>query len=142
VSKPFGFVNMYAHHMPPFVLSDSRIEKMVSIGAGYMVEQIKSLSEMEEVTAVEAAIVSAQGLNHVFSVLDLSTIRMISKLSSKPVMLRAQKRMEAGDFASLAAAGLKGITVDPSALEPGVEAYRDAITTFRSRVTGSFEATR
>ena len=46
VGKSFSFVNMYAHHMPPFVLTDERIDKLVSIGAGYMVEQIKSLSEM------------------------------------------------------------------------------------------------
>ncbi len=142
VSKPFSFVNMYAHHMPPFVLSDTRIEKLVSIGAGYMVEQIKSLSEMDQVGALEAAIVSPQGLAHVFSVLDLSTLRMITRLSSKPVILRAQKRIEAADYKSIADAGLRGVSVDPSSLEPGVEAYRDAITTFRSRVSGSLEANR
>ncbi len=139
VGRSFSFVNMFAHHMPPFVLTDERIDKLVSIGAGYMVEQIKSLSEMSQVKALEAAIVSPQGQTHVFSVLDLSTLRMISKLSSKPVILRAQKRLEAGDFRSIAEAGLKGLSLDPSALEPGVEAYRDAITTFRSRVTSSVQ---
>ncbi|MGA2199049.1 MAG: hypothetical protein ABSG45_03840 [Nitrososphaerales archaeon] len=142
VSKPFSFVNMYAHHMPPFVLSDTRIDKLVSIGSGYMVEQIKSLAEMEQVKALEAAIVSAQGMTHVFSVLDLSTLRMITRLSTKPVILRAQKRLEAGDFKSITEAGLRGICLDPSALEPGLEAYRDAITTFRSRVTSSVQANR
>ncbi len=139
VGKSFSFVNMYAHHMPPFVLTDERVDKLVSIGAGYMVEQIKSLSEMTQVKALEAAIVSPQGQTHVFSVLDLSTLRMITKLSSKPVILRAQKRLEAGDFRSIAEAGLKGVSLDPSALEAGVEAYRDAITTFRSRVTSSVQ---
>ena len=61
-------------HAAPFVLSDGRIDKLVSIGAGYMVEQIKSLSEMDQVKALEAAIVSPQGATHVFSVLDLSTL--------------------------------------------------------------------
>jgi hypothetical protein len=75
----------------------------------------------------------------VFSVLDLSTLRMISRLSAKPVILRAQKRLEAGDFRSIAEAGLRGLSLDPSALEAGVEAYRDAITTFRSRVTSSVQ---
>jgi hypothetical protein len=134
VSKQFSFVNMYAHHMPPFVLSDNRIDKLVSIGAGYMVEQIKSLSEMDQVKALEAAIVTPQGKAHVFSVLDLATLRMITRLSSKPVILRAQKRMETGDFASIAEAGLRGISLDPSALEPGVEAYRDAVSSFQTRL--------
>ena len=136
-AKPFAFVNMYAHHLPPLVLADDRVEKLITIGAGYMLEQISSISEMEQVTALEAAIVSPQGKNHVFSVLDLSTLRMVTKLSSKPVILRAQKRLEAGDLRSITDAGLKGITVDPSALEPGVEAYRDAVATFRSRGTTS-----
>jgi hypothetical protein len=142
ISKPFSFVNMYAHHMPPFVLSDTRIDKFVSIGAGYMVEQIRSLSEMDHVEALEAAIVSPQAASHVFSVLDLATLRMISKLSSKPVILRAQKRLEPGDFRSIAEAGLKGVCLDPSALEAGVEAYRDALSTFRSRVTGTVQENR
>ena len=139
VGKPFSFVNMYAHHMPPFVLSDARIDKLVTIGPGYMVEQIRSLSEMDQVKALEAAIVSPQGATHVFSVLDLATLRMISRLSSKPVVLRAQKRLDPGDFKSIADAGLRGICVDPSALEAGVEAYRDALTTFRSRVSSAVQ---
>jgi len=126
--------------MPPFVLEDRRMEKLVTIGAGYMLEQIKSISEMEQVRALEAAIVSPQGRNQVFSVLDLSTLRMISKLSLKPVMLRAQKRLELGDIRSVSEAGLKGITLDPSAIEPGLEAYRDAISTFRSSATKAVQA--
>ena len=136
VGKSFSFVNMYAHHMPPFVLTDERIDKLVSIGAGYMVEQIKSLSEMSQVNALEAAIVTPQGQTHVFSVLDLSTLRMISKLSAKPVILRAQKRLEAGDFRSISEAGLRGLSLDPSALEAGVEAYRDAVSNFVKRLEG------
>jgi hypothetical protein len=135
VSKPFAYVNMYAHHMPPFVLEDDRMEKLLTIGAGYMLEQVKSMSEMDSVVALEAAIVSPQAKNHVFSVLDLSTLRMIARLSAKPVILRAQKKLESGDIRSIAREGMKGITIDPSALEPGVEAYRDAISTYRSRTT-------
>lgn len=137
VSKPFAFVNMYAHHMPPFVLRDNRMEKLVSIGAGYMLEQIKSISEMDEVQALEAALVSAQGKNYVFSVLDLSTLRMIARLSAKPVILRAQKRLDPQDIATIALEGMKGVTLDPSAFEPGVEAYRDAISTYGPRATSA-----
>ncbi len=130
VSKKFSFVNMYAHHMPPFVLQDARMEKLVTIGPGYMVEQIRNLSEMDGVLALEAAIVSVQGMNHVFSVLDLATLRMIAKLSAKPVILRTQKRIEVEDMESIFCAGLKGISLDPSSMEPGVEAYRDAVSNF------------
>jgi hypothetical protein len=135
VAKKFSFVNMYAHHMPPFVLQDARMEKLVTIGPGYMVEQIRNLSEMDGVFALEAAIVSAQGMNHVFSVLDLATLRMIAKLSVKPVILRTQKRIEVEDMGTIFDAGLRGISLDPSSMEPGIEAYRDAVSTFRLRGT-------
>lgn len=137
VSKPFSFVNMFAHHMPPFVLEDARLDKFVSIGAGYMLEQVKGISELDGVTAIEAAIVAPQGRNHVFSTLDLATLSVISRLSAKPLLIRTQKRMTGKDVASVMRAGLRGVSVDAGALEPGLEAYRDAILTFRSQVTFS-----
>lgn len=134
VSKPFKFVNMFAHHMPPFVLEDERIEKLVSIGSGYMLEQVKSVSEMEGVTALEAAIVAPQGRNHIFSALDLATLGVLTSLSAKPVLMRTQKKMCAKDVRSAMRSGVRGISVDAAVLEPGIEAYRDAILTFRSQV--------
>jgi hypothetical protein len=134
VSKPFSFVNMYAHHMPPFVLGDDRIEKLVSIGPGYMLEQVKGISEMASVTALEAAITAPQGRSHIFSALDLATLRVLAGLCAKPIIVRTQKRMSSDDLSSAIAAGLKGVSVDAAVLEPGIEAYRDAIMTFRSKV--------
>jgi len=134
VAKPFSFVNMYAHHMPPFVLEDSRVEKLVSIGPGYMLEQVKSISETEGVTALEAAIVAPQGRSHIFSALDLATLSVLASLSAKPLLMRTQKRLSSRDVRSVMRSGLRGISVDASSLEPGIEAYRDAISTFRSQV--------
>jgi len=134
VSKQFSFVNMFAHHMPPFVLEDDRIEKLISVGSGYMLEQVKSVSEIDGVTALEAAIVAPQGRNHIFSALDLATLSVLANLSSKPLFMRTQKRMGARDVRSVMRSGIRGISVDAASLEPGIEAYRDAITTFRSQV--------
>ncbi len=137
ISKRFSFVNMYAHHMPPFVLEDERVEKLVSIGPGYMLEQVKSISEIDGVTALEAAIVAPQGRNHIFSALDLATLGVLASLSAKPLLMRTQKKMGVRDVRSVMRCGLRGISVDAAALEPGIEAYRDAITTFRSQVIPS-----
>lgn len=135
VSRPFSFVNMYAHHMPPFVLEDERVEKLVSIGPGYMLEQVKRISEIDGVAALEAAIVAPQGRGHVFSVLDLATLGVLASLSSKPLLARTQKRMAVRDVRSVLRSGIRGISVDATSLEPGVETYRDAVRTFRSQVT-------
>jgi len=140
VSKPFGFVNMFAHHMPSFVLEDDRVEKLVSIGPGYMLEQVKSISEMEGVVALESAIVAPQGRSHVFSALDLATLGVLARLSAKPLLIRTQKKMSAADVQSAVRVGVRGISVDAAALEPGIEAYRDALTTYRSQVIPSARA--
>ena len=137
VSKPFRFVNMFAHHMPPFVLEDTRVEKLISVGPGYMLEQVKSLSEMDGVTALEAAIVAPQGRNHIFSSLDVATLGVLASISSRPLIVRTQKRMSARDVSSVMRSGARGITVDAASMDQGVEAYRDAISTFRSQVTPS-----
>jgi hypothetical protein len=140
VAKPFGFVNMYAHHMPSFVLEDNRVEKLVSIGPGYMLEQVKGISEMEGVVALESAIVAPQGRNHVFSALDLATLGVLARLSAKPLVIRTQKKMGVADIQSAVRSGVRGVSVDASALEPGIEAYRDALTTYRSQVIPSARA--
>ena len=137
VAKPFSFVNMYAHHMPPFVLEDDRVEKLVSIGPGYMLEQVRRISEMEGVCALEAAIVAAQGKTHIFSALDLATLGVLARLSAKPLLARTQKRMGPVDIRSVVRSGIRGVCVDAASLEPGIEAYRHAITTFRSQVNPS-----
>ncbi len=137
VSKPFSFVNMYAHHMPPFVLEDDRVEKLVSIGPGYMLEQVKGISEMKGVIALESAIVAPQGRSHIFSALDLATLGVLARLSTKPLLVRTQKRLSVADVQSVMMSGARGVSVDPTALEPGIEAYRDALTTFRSQVNPS-----
>jgi len=140
VSKPFGFVNMFAHHMPSFVLEDDRVEKLVSIGPGYMLEQVKGISEMGGVVALESAIVAPQGRSHVFSALDLATLGVLARLSAKPLIIRTQKKMSVADIKSAVRAGVRGISVDAAVLEPGIEAYRDALTTYRSQVIPSARA--
>jgi hypothetical protein len=130
VSMPFRFVNMFAHQMPLFVLEDARIEKFVSIGPGYMLEQVRTIAEMDQVVALEAAIVSSQGKLYPFGLLDLSTITLISRLTTKPVFLRTQKKVGPREIPLILKTGVRGITLDPAILDPGIEEYRDGIRGF------------
>jgi hypothetical protein len=133
VANPFSFVGMYAHHMPLFVLQDSRIQKVLSIGSGYILEQVKNLSEMDGVVALEAAIVPAQAKAYPFNALDLSTLAVISKLSSKPVLLRTQKRLYASDIPNIREAGIKGLVIDPNSLQATRETYTDELRSVSPR---------
>jgi len=126
-------VDMYAHQMPLFVLNDSRVRKFLAISAGYILEQIRSLSEAEGVEAIELAIVPQQARGNPFTVLDLATLSLISELSRTAVLLRTQKRLRMDDLPRIATLGVKGLVIDPSVLVAPEEAYRDEVASFSPR---------
>ncbi len=133
VTGGFAFVDMYAHQMPLFVLNDSRVRKLVAVSAGYILEQVRSLSEVEGVEAVEVAIVPQQARGSPFTLLDFATLKLISGLSARGVLLRTQKKLTAGDLATVESLGVKGLVIDPSVLAGPEEAYRDEVASFSPR---------
>jgi len=133
MSSAFGFVEMYAHQMPTFVLADNRVKKFTAISTGYILEQVRQLSGMEEVEAIDVATVPHQARGGPFSVLDYATLGVITDLSTKPVLLRTQKRLTQADISKVVALGVKGLVVDPCILSGTDEAYKDEIASLRPR---------
>ena len=133
MSSAFGFVEMYAHQMPTFVLSDQRVKKITAVSTGYILEQVKQLSGMEGVEAIDVATVPHQARGGPFSVLDYATLGVIANLSSKPVLLRTQKRLTRSDVSKVVALGVKGLIVDPCILSGTDEAYKDEIASLCPR---------
>lgn len=127
MSSSFSFVEMYAHQMPTFVLSDQRVKKISAISTGYILEQVKQLSAMDGMDAIDLAAVPHQARGAPFSVLDFATLGVIANLSAKPVYLRTQKKMTEGDLARVVSIGVKGLVVDPCILSGTDEAYKDEI---------------
>ncbi len=133
VGGGFSFVDMYAHQMPLFVLNDSRIRKVVAISTGYILEQVRSLSETEGVEGIEVAIVPLQARGSPFTVLDLATLNLISKLSKKSVLLRTQKKVGVAELPRIINLGVRGLIIDPCVLVGPEEAYRDEVASFSAR---------
>ena len=133
MSSAFSFVEMYAHQMPTFVLSDQRVKKVTAISTGYILEQVKQLSEMDGITAVDVATVPHQSRGAPFSVLDYATLGVIAKLSAKPVLLRTQKKLTRGDVSNVVALGVRGLVVDPCILSGAEEAYKAEIASLSPR---------
>jgi len=133
VAEGFDFVDMYAHQMPLIVLSDSRVRKFVAISTGYILEQVRSLSETNGVEAIEVAVVPPQARGSPFTVLDFATLSLISGLSRKPVLLRTQKKVGLSDLPRISALGVKGLVIDPCILDGPEEAYRDEVASFSAR---------
>ena len=119
--------------MPLFVHRDNRVRKILAISAGYVFEQVRALSEMEGTNAIEVAIVPQQGRGNPFTALDLATLRLITSLSTKPILLRAQKKIRISEISSILDLGVKGIVIDPCILSGSDEAYRDEIGGFSRR---------
>ncbi|MDA4126895.1 MAG: hypothetical protein OK452_06810 [Thaumarchaeota archaeon] len=127
MSSAFSFVEMFAHQMPTFVLSDQRVKKLSAIATGYILEQVKQLSTMEGLDAIDVAAVPHQARGAPFSLLDYATLGVIANLSAKPVFLRTQKKMTQGDLSRVLSIGVRGLVVDPCILSGTDEAYKDEI---------------
>lgn len=133
MSSDFGFVEMFAHQMPLFVLSDTRVGKLVGVASGYILEQVKQLSQLEGVVGLDSATVSPQFRGSPFSAFDYATLAVISGLSAKPVLLRTQKKMARRDLEMVLKLGVKGVVVDPAALSGADEAYREELASLCPR---------
>ncbi len=133
MSSAFSFVDMYAHQMPAFVLSDERVKKLSAVSTGYILEQVRQLSETDGVEAIDVATVPPQSRGAPFSVLDYATLGVITKLSARPVLLRTQKKLTKSDVARVVALGVKGLVVDPCILSGTDEAYKDEIASLSPR---------
>lgn len=133
MSSAFSFVEMYAHQMPTFVLSDARVKKVSAISTGYILEQVRQLSEMEGIEALDVATVPHQARGAPFSVLDFATLGVISNLSARPVLLKTQKKLTRLDISKIVALGVKGLVIDPCILSGTDEAYKDEIASLSPR---------
>ncbi len=133
MSSAFSFVEMYAHLMPTFILADERVQKISAISTGYILEQVKQLSAMDGIAAIDVATVPHQMRGAPFSVLDYATLGVIANLSAKPVFLRTQKKLSGADLSKVAELGVKGLIVDPCILSGTDEAYKDEIASMRPR---------
>jgi len=133
MSSSFSFVEMYAHLMPLFVLSDIRVKKICAISTGYILEQVSQLSRMEGVGAIDVATVPPQARGTPFSALDYATLGVIFRLSTVPVLLRTQKRLTRSDIASVVELGVKGLVADPCILSGADEAYKDELASLGPR---------
>lgn len=128
----FTFVNMFAHQLPIFVWDDTRIAKVVSIGPGYILEQVKALSELESVSAIVAALTPNQGLGQPFTMLDGTTLKLITSLSCKPVFVPTQRYIRPRDLVSIKKMGCKGLIITTTAYGDTPQSCRDNISNYRA----------
>lgn len=134
VGLGFAFVEMLAHQLPTFVWKDSRVSKLVSIGPGYILEQVKSLSEFEGVSGIVASLTSAHGYGLSMTLFDVATLKLIASLSKKPVLYPTQRSIRPHDVQTLREQGCKGLLVNNSIYGSTPESCREGISNFRTAI--------
>jgi hypothetical protein len=132
VSMGFSFVNMFAHHMPTFVWKDERLAKIVSIGPGYILEQVRTISEFDEVSAVVASLTTTQGYGLPLNVFDVATLRLITSLSKRPVLFPTLKKIRPEDLPILDAQGCRGVLANGSIYAQNKEEFKETLIRFKS----------
>lgn len=132
----FSFVNMFAHQLPSFVWDDERFQKLVSIGPGYILEQVKALSEFDSVAAIIAALTPNQGVGLPFTLLDGTTLKLVTKLSDKPVFVPTQRAIRPRDLRLLRNLGCDGLILTSTVYGENVESCKTTISQFRQETSG------
>jgi hypothetical protein len=142
VALGFSFVNMFAHHMPTFVWKDERIAKFVSIASGYILEQVKAISEFPEVEGLVSCLTPATGYGLSLNLFDVATLRLISGLSKKPVLYSAQRKIRPEDISILFEQGCRGLLVMPSIFGATTKGeYKHSIELLKSSTLSKIDIT-
>jgi hypothetical protein len=125
---------MFAHQMPILVLSDERVSKFAAIGAGYVIEQVRSLSRDPNIDALVAALTPSQAVAQDMSVLDLGTLRLLVEISDKPILNLVQKMVEPRFLPILVRTGCRGVILNSLSLGSSVESVKSVLADYHSRV--------
>lgn len=134
VNVGFSFVNMFAHHLPTFIWDDNRVPKMISIGPGYLFEQVKSIAEQPGTLALTASMTPNQFVGLPLTLLDLTTLGLICKLSQKPVLLPTQRSIRPEDIPSIRQHGSKGLILSSVVYGESSNGCREQVSLFRKQI--------
>lgn len=134
IDANIDFLIMFAHQMPILVLSDERVSKFAAIGAGYVIEQVRSLSRDPNIDALVAALTPSQAVAQDMSVLDLGTLRLLVEISDKPILNLVQKMVEPRFLPILVRTGCRGVILNSLSLGSSVESVKLVLADYHSRV--------
>ena len=130
----FNFVNMFAHQLPTFVWIDQRLAKIVSIGPGYILEQVRALSEFDSVSGIVAALTPNQGAGLPFTLLDGTTLKLVTNLVTKPVFVPTQRYITPSDLKVLRGLGCKGLLLSSMIYGDNVVTCKEKIGHYRLEI--------
>jgi len=134
INSGLDFINMFAHFLPFSILVDKRISKMVSIGPGYLIEQVKSLSDDPNIDSLLSSVTPSQAIGQNLNALDLSTVKILANLSSKPLLLLTQKTFSPEHVEYISKIGCKGLVLNDVVIGKTEDSMDSAIKSYRRNI--------
>lgn len=129
----FDFWDIYAHHMPIYLLEIEGMGKMVALDPSYEIWQARHL-EAIGVEILEASILRQECYGAPLSALDLACYRMISKETALPVVVPTQRAILPKEVKHLKSCGVRAIMIgaivtgrSPEMIKRVTESFRNAI---------------
>ena len=125
--------------IPPYMLADDSVEKMLYVPTGLTLEHYRSLGTFEHVVAI-----SLEALSQVqpdpqlrFSIVDFLNLETVLRLSGVPVLFRASQDLEQEDVALMISKGCSGLVLDPAFTGSTPEHFRTVVSFFSSAISNS-----
>jgi hypothetical protein len=137
VSLGFDYAAIGVSKLPPFVLRDGRLPILLYVQPGMPFEYYRVLCGYDNILATSfetSSQVQSEGANK-FSVLDLVTLQLVSKLSdTKPVIFRVSQDVSGDDVQSLVDNGCRGLLLDPAFTATNAEFFKAYTAQFREAI--------
>jgi hypothetical protein len=137
IALGFDYAAIGVSKLPPFVLRDGRLPLLPYVQPGMPFEYYRVLSGYDNILAVSfetSSQIQSEGANK-FSVLDLVTLSLVSKLSdTKPVIFRVSQDVAADDVQSLVDNGCRGLLLDPAYTASNPEFFKAYTAQFREAI--------
>jgi hypothetical protein len=137
VALGFDYAAVGVSKLPPFVLRDGRLPLLLYVQPGMPFEYYRVLSGYDNILAISfetSSQVQSEGANK-FSVVDLVTLSLVSKLSdTKPVIFRVSQDVAGDDVQSLVDNGCRGLLLDPAYTASNADFFKAYTAQFREAI--------
>ncbi len=125
------FFDVYAHHMPAWMLGFSEMERMGALGESYTPVDYRALSQLFE--CMEAAILPHSAYGRPMTAYHVAKYLEIAQRVEVPVVVPTQLAIRPDEVAALAEVGMSGIMIgaivtgkEPEGVRRACEAFRHA----------------
>ena len=128
------FFDLYAHHMPAWMIRLSEFGRMVAINSSYPLSMIQALVGIG-MEILEAAVVAHEGYGKPLNVQDLASYRLLRGAVSVPIVVPSQRKLTPEDAQILTKnIGIEGIMIgaivtgkEPASLRHATERFQRAL---------------